>query len=283
MATGLLGPLCGRVGRWLIYGLILVVFVLPYFWMVMSSLRPHSEIHRYTYPLQWRTFIPVQFTLSNYQEILVGLKFARNIVNSLLVAGVTVACSLLINSMAAYALARMRFRGRDAIFVMALIILTIPQEATIIPLYIAVRNLHMQDSYAALIIPWIARPFNIFLLRQFFLEIPRELEEAAVVDGCSRFRIYWSVLMPNIKPALVTSAMIDFLLSWDSFFWPLVVIQSPERQVVQVAIASMIEPDITYWGRIFAACTLVSLPVIIAFLRLQRYYVRGVVLSGLKG
>ena len=279
----MLRRLPAEVGRWLIYVLILVVFVLPYVWMITSSLRPHAEIHRYTSPLQWRTFVPVQFTLTNYQEILVGLGFARAIANSLFVAVVTVGASLIINSMAAYALARMRFRGRDVVFGLALVILTVPQEATIIPLYIVVRELHMQDSYAALILPWIARPFNIFLLRQFFLELPRELEEAAVVDGCGRLRIYWSVMMPNIKPALVTSAMIDFLLSWDAFFWPLVVIQSPDLQLVQVAIASMIEPDITYWERIFAACTLVSVPVVIVFLKLQRYYVRGMVLSGLKG
>jgi ABC-type glycerol-3-phosphate transport system permease component len=277
-----LGRALAAAGFWLIYCLVFLFFVLPYAWMFLNSLRPEQEIFQYAQPLQWHTFVPVQFSLINYTEIFTRLNFGRYLANSLFVAIAIVLLSLVINSMAAYALARINFHGRDFIFVMTLIIMAVPLEATIVPLYITVRQMNLQDSYAALILPWVARPFNIFLLRQFFLELPRELEEAAVVDGCSRFRIYWNILMPNMIPALVTCALVDFLWSWDSFFWPLVAIQTPDLQVVQVAIAAMNEPDRLYWGRTFAACTLVSIPIIALFLRLQRYYVRGVVLSGIK-
>jgi ABC-type glycerol-3-phosphate transport system permease component len=277
----------GRLLRALLMGavctVVFLLFVLPYAWMLLNSFRPEQEIFQYAQPLQWHTFVPVQFTLVNYVDIFASLSFGRYIFNSLLVAVAIVSASLLLNSMAAYALARINFRGRDAVFILTLIIMAVPLEATIIPLYISVRQMGIQDTYWALILPWIARPFNIFLLRQFFLQLPKELEEAATVDGCSRLRVYWNILMPNMVPALVTSALVDFLWSWDSFFWPLVVIQTPDLQVVQVAIASMNTPDRLYWGRIFASCTLVSLPVMIVFLRLQRYYIRGVVFSGIKG
>lgn len=281
-AAAVLRKLLGRAFFGVTYALMVLLFVLPYAWMFLGSVRPEQEIFQFAQPLQWHTFVPVQFTLINYEELFSRLNFGRTVFNSLVVALATVLLSLVINSTAAYALSRMQFRGREFIFVLTLIIMAVPLEATIIPLYITVRGLNMQDTYWALIIPWVARPFNIFLLRQFFLQLPRELEEAARVDGCSIFRIYWNILLPNMVPALVTSALIDFLWSWDSFFWPLVATQSPDLRVVQVAIASMNEPDRLYWGRIFAACTLVSLPVIAIFLRLQRYYVRGVVLSGIK-
>jgi ABC-type glycerol-3-phosphate transport system permease component len=277
-----LGRALGAAGFWLVYVLVFLFFVLPYAWMFLNSLRPEQEIFQYAQPLQWHTFVPVEFSLINYTEIFTRLNFGRYIANSLFVSLAIVLLSLVVNSTAAYALARIDFHGRDLIFVLTLVIMAVPLEATIVPLYITVREMNLQDSYAALILPWVARPFNIFLLRQFFLELPRELEEAAVMDGCSRFRIYWNILLPNMIPALVTSALVDFLWSWDSFFWPLVVIQTPDLQVVQVAIASMNEPDRLYWGRTFAACTLVSLPIIGIFMRLQRYYVRGVVLSGIK-
>ena len=145
------------------------------------------------------------------------------------------------------------------------------------------RNFHWVNTYQALIIPWIANGAGIFLLRQFFMDIPRDLIDASRIDGCSHLSAFWHIIIPNSIPALITFALIRFQASWDSFFWPLIIAPSPEKRVVQVAIATFTTEVQTQWGLTFAASTLATLPIILMFLFLQRYYVRGVMMSGLKG
>ena len=280
-----------RACEFVLYSSIVAIFVVPLIWMLFGSLRRETEIFQYIYPLSWNTFIPIEWTLKNYLDVLglseegrrFGLDFGRTIFNTAFVSAAVVACSLIFNTAAAYFFARLHFPGKDLLFVFVLTTMLIPFEATIVPLYLVVRWLNMQDSYAALIVPWYASPFIIFALRQFFEEIPKELDEAAIIDGASAWQILFKIIVPNAVPGLITMALLEFQFIWNLFFWPLVSIADKNIQVLQVAIQSQTNQTQVYWGRTLAGSVLATLPVVIIFLRLQGYYVKGVVMRGLKG
>ena len=275
----------GRAGLYAGLTVLAAVFLVPYLWMVASSLRPQVEIFRYVSPLSWRTFVPEVLTFDAYRELfrLVPAPFSRYLMNSVIVAAAVTGLSLAVNAMAAYAFARLAFPGRDVLFALFLGTMIVPFEVLAIPLYLQVRTLGWVNTYQALIIPWVANPLGIFLLRQFFQEIPRELEEAARIDGCSYFGAFRHVVLPNAVPALVAFALIRFQASWDAFLWPLIAAPAAEKRVIQVAIASFVTEVQTRWDLTFAASTMATVPIIVVFLILQRYYVQGVVMSGLKG
>ncbi len=273
--------------RFIRYASMLVLaalFLLPYVWMVSGSLRTQNEIFANLYPLSVWTFVPKQWTLASFQALLnlQPLPFTHYLLNSLIVAFTVTALSLVVNSCAAYVFARIRFPGRDLLFVVFLATMVIPFEVLAIPLYLEMRALHWVDTYQALIVPFIASPLGMFLLRQFFLGLPAELEEAARIDGCSLFGAFWRVVLPNATPALIAFGLIRFQFSWDSFIWPLIVAPSPPVRVVQVAIASFDSDQLVQWDLIFAAAVIASLPIVVLFAFLQRYYVQGVVTSGIK-
>jgi ABC-type glycerol-3-phosphate transport system permease component len=261
---------------------VVMVFVLPFLWMILGSLRPEAEIFRYLSPFQWHTLVPIDWTLDNYVAIF-GDGFGRYALNSLIIAAVTVPLAILFDSMAAFAFAWLPLPGRNVLFGLLLLILLIPEQSTILPLYLVARALQLQNTLAAIILPYLARPFGIFLLRQSLLELPGELADAARVDGATPFQLYWHVMLPNVRPALVTVGLIDFMWAWNQFFWPLIAIQDKNKQVIQVAVGTFINPEQTLWSELFAAATLASLPVIVLFLIFQRYYVRGVARTGLHG
>ncbi len=260
-------------------------FLVPYLWMVFSSLKPQVEIFQYVYPVSWKTFVPQHFSLEAYRELfhLVPFPFSRYLFNSLFVAISVTILSLIVNALAAYAFARLEFPGRTLLFVVFLSTMIVPFEVLAIPLYLQVRSLGWVNTYQALIIPWVANPLGIFLLRQFFQDIPKELEEAARIDGTSYFGAFRHVVLPNSIPALVAFALIRFQASWDAFLWPLIAAPSAEKRVIQVAIASFVTEVQTRWDLTFAASTIATLPIVLTFLVLQRFYVQGVVMSGLKG
>lgn len=288
-ARGVSGATVRRVaGQALLYGVLIALavgFVVPYLWMVSSSLKPYTEIFQYILPLSWKTFVPQVFTLDAYRELfrLVPFPFSRYLANSVFVAVTVTLLSLGVNALAAYAFAKLDFPGRGLLFGLFLSTMIVPFEVLAIPLYIQVRALGWVNTYQALIIPWVANPLGIFLLRQFFQEIPRELEEAARIDGCTYFGAFRRVVLPNSVPALVAFALIRFQASWDAFIWPLIAAPAAEKRVIQVAIASFVTEVQTRWDLTFAASTMATLPIIVLFLVLQRYYVQGVVMSGLKG
>ena len=273
-------------GKWLtlllLQIIVILVFGLPFLWLLFGGLRPESDLFGNLYPFSWNTIIPSIWTLDNVRYIL-GLGFGRNLLNSFLVAAVTVPFALLFDSMAAFALAWLRVPARRLLIGLLLLILIIPEQSTIIPLYLVVTELGLVNSYAALILPYIARPFGIFVLQQFLRELPKELADAAIVDGATPFQIYSRVMMPNVVPALITVGLVDFMFAWNQFFWPLIAIQSREKQMAQVAIGTFLTPEQTFWSQLFAASALASLPVILLFLALQRYYIRGVARTGLHG
>ena len=274
-----------RTALYLTLSVLAAAWLTPYVWMLSSSLRPQVDIFKYVVPLSWKTFVPQIFTLASYRELfaLVPFPFSRYFFNSVFVAVSVTTLSLIVNALAAYAFARLEFPGRGVVFAIFLSTMIVPFEVLAIPLYLQIRSFGWVNTYQALIIPWIANPLGIFLLRQFFQEIPRELEEAARIDGCSYFGAFRHVVLPNSVPALVAFALIRFQASWDAFLWPLIAAPAAEKRVIQVAIASFVTEVQTRWDLTFAASIVATLPVVAVFLVLQRYYVQGVVTSGLKG
>lgn len=271
-----------RTADYLALAFVTAIFLVPLLWMLGSSFRTQAEIFQYSYPLSIKTFVPQQAILENYRSIFVDREFGRFLWNSLIVAIAMVALSWYVNSAAAFAISRMRFRGKNAIYLIIVSTMLVPLEATIVPTYLVARSLRMEDTLVALVIPWVAEPFAIFLLKQVIDEIPRDLDDAAKVDGASPLQIYRSVVLPNIYPAQVTVAIMKFLWAWSGFFWPLVVINSKENMVLPVAIATLFTQSQTFWGEIFAAATVAVVPVAVVFIFLQRYYIRGIVMSGFK-
>ncbi|HEX9247208.1 MAG TPA: carbohydrate ABC transporter permease [bacterium] len=270
---------------------LLIVYIVPFAWMILGSLRLETEIFQFTYPLSWHTFVPVVWSVKNFLDILglspegrsFGLDFGRALGFTALVSAGVVVSSLIFNTMGAYFFARLEFPRKDLVLLFVIATLLIPFEAVMVPLYIVVRTLHLQDTYWALVLPWYASPFVIFALIQFFREIPRELDEAATMDGASHLGILRHVIVPNALPGLITTALLEFQFIWNLFYWPLIAVGRKDLQTIQVAIAQQTTQTQVYWGRIFAGSVLASVPVIILFLLLQRYYIKGVVMSGLKG
>jgi multiple sugar transport system permease protein len=273
-----------RAARYAVMLVLAVFFLLPYVWMVSGSLRTQNEIFANLQPLSVWTFVPKQWTLASFQALLQlePFPFTHYLWNSLFVAVAVTVLSLIVNSFAAYVFARIKFPGRDILFIAFLATMVIPFEILAIPLYIEMRIFRWVDTYQALIVPFVASPVGMFLLRQFFLGLPRELEDAARIDGCSLFGAFWRVVLPNATPALIAFGLIRFQFSWDSFIWPLIVAPSPPVRVIQVAIASFDSDQVVRWDLIFAAAVMASLPIVLLFAFLQRYYVQGVVTSGLK-
>lgn len=261
---------------------LLLVFVLPFAWMLGSSLRPQEETFRYIYPFQWLTFLPASPTLSAYVDIFARLDFGRVIANTLFVSFVTVGLGVLANSLAGFALARMPLPGRELLLLLALSTAFIPFEAIVVPMYLVVKELGLANTYWALILPWVVNPFGILFMRAAFAEVPQELADAAAIDGASWSRIFWTIMLPLARPVLVSFALVQFLWSWDSFFWPLVVIQDPALRVVQVAIATFSAETSTRWDWIFAASSVSTVPILVLFVFAQRYFVRGIATTGLK-
>jgi multiple sugar transport system permease protein len=266
-------------------GLVAVaaVSILPLLWALSSSFRPDDDIFRYTTNLSWRSLLPAPPTLRNFRDILLEDRFARFFANSLFVAGSTVALGLLVNSLAAFGFARFSFRGQRLLFGLVLVTLMVPFEVIVLPLYLVVRSMGWLDRYRALIVPAVPDAFSIFLIRQFMAKLPQDMFDAGRVDGASWWGLYWRIALPNARPALITASLLLFLRQWDAFFWPLVATSSLELTVIQVALTKYMTEFVTYWGRLLAGSMLATIPMVVLFFLLQRYYAQGAVTTGLKG
>ncbi|MDP6067439.1 MAG: carbohydrate ABC transporter permease [Alphaproteobacteria bacterium] len=237
------------------------------------------------YPPRW---LPAEVTLENYVEVFMTQRTAgvgSALVNSAIVAIATVILTLLVDSLAAYPLARMEFRGKKGIFLLVLVGLMVPTEVTFVTLFLMFHSVGWLGTYQALILPAAASPFGVFLLRQFFLAIPRDLEDAARIDGCSRLRILFTIILPLSKPGLATLAIFTFLLSWNNFLWPLIVMTDPEKMTVPVILTYYVASfrESMEWGTLMAAAVAASVPPVVIFLLFQRHFVRGIATTGLKG
>ncbi len=262
-----------------VLGAIALVMLLPLLWLVSTSFKSLAE-DIFQFPPQ---FIPVQPTLNNFVQVWRTNPMGRYLFNSTLVAVLTVGLNLLLCSLAAYPLARLAFRGREAIFTVIVSTILIPFQIVMIPLYILAVNLGLRNSYVGLIFPAIASAFGIFLLRQAFQGVPKELEEAARMDGCSELGIWWFVMLPSIRPALVTLAIFVFIGSWSDFLWPLIILDQPEYYTLPLGVAKLAGAFSLDW-RLIAAGSVISIaPVLLFFLIMQQYVVPTESGSGVKG
>ncbi|MCT4543404.1 MAG: carbohydrate ABC transporter permease [Vallitalea sp.] len=272
-----------NIGTHIILILFVIITIIPMAWGVGNAFRSNEELAAMS-GLSINTFIPKCFTMNNFTTMFSALNFTKVFMNTLFIALTVTAGNIIFNAMAGYAFARLNFPGKNIIFIILLATLMVPLEVLIIPLYSTLRDLHMMNSYSALIIPFMANAFGIFYFRQFISNIPKELDEAAIIDGCNQFGIFRRIIFPLLKSAMVTLGIIVFLQQWDSFIVPVTVIHSKSKMVLQVALQ-----DLQFglysndYGVMFAGIVVSALPVIIVFLFLQKYYVEGISSSGLKG
>lgn len=271
------------VGRVLSHALMIVlsiVMVVPFYVMIVTSLMSLGQA--YSFP---PSFLPNPFIWANYPSALALEPFGRYFLNSTIVAVLITGVRLLSCSLGAYAFARLTFPGRDLIFYVYLGTLMIPEHVTLIPLFLIMRVLGWIDTYQGLAVPFFVTAFGVFLLRQFFLTIPREIEEAAVIDGCGSFAVFWRIILPLARPGLAALAILSFVASWNQFIWPLIVTNSDEMRtmVVGIGMLSGNENQIANWPYVMVISTVAVVPSLIIFAFGQRYFVQGITLSGLKG
>lgn len=253
------------------------VMVLPMVWMVLTSFKPEADIVSFP-PRLW----PGSWTFQHYVDVWRRIPFARLYINTIVFAGTVTVLSLTLDSMTAYALARLNFRGRNAIFIAILVMLMLPFQVTLIPLYDMLSSIGWTNTLPGLIVPRATNAFGIFFLRQFFLSLPRDLEEAARIDGAGEFRIYRQIMLPLATPALLVLALFHFMYNWNDLLWPLVVSQSSDRQTLPAGLAVFVGQHVVEYGLLMAASVLSLVPIVLFFLLVQRRFVEGIVTTGMK-
>jgi multiple sugar transport system permease protein len=259
----------------LVLGALAILF--PFVWMLMTSLKPEAEV--ITYPPH---LFPRHFTLQAYKDVWSEIQFGRLFLNSIIFAGGVTVVSLTLDSLAAYALARLQFPGRELIFWLIIATLMVPFQVLLVPVFLQVFDLHLLNTYAGLIIPRATNGFGIFLLRQFFLSIPRDFDEAARLDGAGEFYIFRKITLPLSLPALATLGIFHFTFNWNDFLWPLIITTNDDMRTLPAGLAVFSGQHETQYNLMMAGAVLTLLPLLIAFLFLQRYFIRGIALTGLK-
>ncbi len=254
-----------------------IIIVLPFIYMISSSLKTEWQVS--AIPPQW---IPNPVVWSNYVQVWIERNFLRYLLNSVFVGGTVTVAQLFICSLAAFAFARLKFPGRDKIFLVYLATMMIPFHVRMIPLFVIMVNFRWANTYYALIVPEMFYALGVFLLRQFFLSIPGELEDAAKIDGCSSFGIYWKIFLPLSKPAIATFAVVTFLFQWNSFIWPLIAIDADEMRTLPLGLAMFQFQQYTSWALFMAGAVVTVIPIVVFFLCMQRYFIRGITLTGFK-
>ena len=269
------------LSRWTKWALLLggaVIIALPFLWMLGASFKPESDIFGYPLRLQ-----PTHPTFSNYVGIWHELPFFRLLVNSVVFAGGVTVCSVFFDSLAAYALARLRFPGRTLAFYLVLATLMVPFQVTLVPVFELLFKMHWLNTYQGLIVPRATSAFGIFLLRQFFITVPRELDEAAQAEGASEWYIYSRIMLPLAKPALATLAVFYFMNNWNDFLWPLVVTSTTNMRTLPAGLTLFAGQYVVEHGVLMAGALSSLLPLAVAFALAQRYFTQGIATTGLKG
>ena len=271
--------------RVLYYALLVLIslsVIVPFLWIFSNGIRPNEEIGKFT-ELSLHTFIPQTFTLGNFQRMFDQLNMIKIISNTLLVALSVTIGSLLINSMTAYAFSRIDFWGKNVIFLIFVSMLVLPIEILIITLYLVITRIGLADSYLSLILPFLATPFGIFFMRQFFSNVPRALDEAAMLDGCGHFGIFWRILMPLSKTPLLTLGLLVFMQQWDSFIVPVTFINNESKMVLQVALTRLsMGLYMTDYGVLYAGVTLAIVPMALIYIVFQKNIVDSIAAVGIK-
>jgi multiple sugar transport system permease protein len=262
----------------ILLSLVALLFLVPIIWMVLSALKPSAEV--FTVPPK---LFGSEILFSNFAEAWNYLPFGRFILNTLFVAGVGTLITLVASTTAGYAFARLNFKFQGGLFILYLSTLIVPQEVIVIPMFLVMQQLGWVNSYQALILPWAFTAFGTFLLRQFFITIPKELEEAAKIDGCGHIRILSSVIIPVAAPAIAVLAVFTFISYWNSFLWPLIIVNDTDKMTIPLGLQLFLGQQGQRWELLMAAATISMVPTVILVLALQKYLVKGIALSGLGG
>ncbi len=255
--------------------LLAIVWLVPVLWMIDTAFKPTPEI--FTLPPRW---IPSRFTLEHVQEVLQDWPFLGWLANSLIVAGGSTGLSLVISTPAAYSFARLRWRGRNLLFLVFISSMLIPWQVNAVPLYFLMDSLGLLNTYAAVVLPISAMPIGVFLLRQFFVNFPAELEDAARLDGCSSLGVLVRVVLPNSVPAFVALGLYMFIFAWNEFFWSLIALQRPELLTLPIGLKALQGAHDIEYGLLLAGAFLASLPVLVVFLLFRQRVIRGMTLTG---
>ena len=268
------------IGRSVLLHTVMVIGALamffPFYWTLVTSLSPGAGLG--TTP----SLVPADPSLEAYVQLFQQVPFARVVGNSMLLAVITTLVQLFTSATAAYAFSRLPFPGRTLVFSVYLATMMIPLQVLVVPLFAELKAFGLVDTYLGALLPTFAAAFGIFLLRQAMNQVPVELDEAAALDGAGHFRIFWTVILPNIRPALATLAVFAFMGSWNSFLWPLVVLRSPELQTLPVALAGLQGQFTTQWDIVMAGSVISILPMLAIYLFAQKYVIQGVANTGLK-
>lgn len=264
-----------RIALFVLGALLALATIFPLVWMITGAFKPAAEVNG-------TGILPSEPTLENFRYVLTQVPFVRYMFNSFIVSAVVTVLALWFHSMAAYALARLKFPGRETIFLLIFSTMLVSLPVILIPTFVVVRTLGMVDSYAGLIVPAIFNAFGIFLLRQFYVSLPAELEEAALVDGASYWRIYRSIILPLSRPILSALTVFFFLTNWNSFVWPLTITSDPDLRVVQLGIATFQQQYASDWNYVLAAATIAALPTLLIFFFFQRQIVESIKSAGFK-
>ncbi|WP_019586650.1 carbohydrate ABC transporter permease [Deinococcus apachensis] len=267
------------IPRFLLLCLLAVIFLAPMYWMVATSLKAETDV--IATPTQW---VPARPTLDNYREVFTSPdgNILRWMWNSFFVATVFTVLHVALCALTAYPLARMRFKGRDTIFWIILGSMMIPWVVSMIPTYLMMLRFNWINSFHSLIWPGLAGAFGVFLLRQFFMALPKELEEAARLDGANSLQVLWNVILPLSIPALVTLAVFSFMGSWNNFIWPTFVVTDIDKLTLPVGVNTFSQRYVTEYGKLMASTAIASVPVLIAYLLAQRYLIAGLSTTGMK-
>lgn len=265
----------------LLYALLLLAAawaLIPIIWMVLSSFKTMDDMFRV--PMEW---LPNPWYFKAYPDAWAQRDFARYFLNSAFISVSVTVGNILFCSMAGYALAKFRFVGRQFFFILILSTLMLPLEVTMVPLFLIIKEFNWQNTYFGIIIPFLADAFGVFLMRQYILGIPDELIEAARIDGMHEVGIFFRIIMPLSKPAVIALAIFTFREAWDMYIWPLIIITKEQLRPITVGVALFMSNYGTFWNQLLAVATIAMLPMVILFLILQRHFIRGIVLSGIKG
>lgn len=255
-----------------------LLMIMPFLWMISTSFKSFAD--SMSVPPKW---LPVEWHPDNYLRVIQTIDFGTYYLNTVIVTVGRTAGQLILCSLAAYAFASLRFPFKNAIFLALLAVLMVPSQVVMIPSFVIMREFNWLDTFYVLIIPGIFSAFGTFLLRQFFMTLPKDLEEAAKIDGCSYFRIYWNIYLPLSKAALVSLAIFTILASWNDLLWPLIMTSSEEMRVLSIGISSFQGQHSTDYPLLMAGALMATLPIIILFIFLQRYFIEGIAMNGIKG
>lgn len=259
---------------------VAAMLILPFLWILSTSLKGNESI--FVIPPKW---IPDRFHWENYSDVFAKMPFLTYLRNSVFISTMTIIGTLLSSSLVAYAFACLKWPGRNGVFIFVLATMMLPMQVTMIPLFVLFKNFGWLNTFKPLIIPAFfgGGAFNIFLLRQFFMTIPRELFDAARIDGCSEWRIYYNIVLPLAKPALATVAILTFMMTWNDFFGPLIYLSDKLKGTLALGLAMFVGQHQTEWGMLMAASVIMMIPMILLFFLFQKYFIKGFMMSGIKG